>query len=82
MVVSSGFLASVSIRDSNELGKRDARAAKFSILIAVLTSFSIGLVLLVLFLMFKKNAAYLFKKNVTSSRVFFTFEQHSTSSYR
>ncbi|KAH6819309.1 MATE efflux family protein [Perilla frutescens var. frutescens] len=63
MVVSSGFLAAVSVRVSNELGKRDAKAAKFSILIAVLTSFSIGLVLLVLFLTFKKNAAYMFTKS-------------------
>lgn len=45
---------------SNELGRRDAKAAKFAILMTVLTSFSIGFVLFVFFLVFKENAAYFF----------------------
>lgn len=64
MMVSFGFLAAASVRVSNELGRRDARAAKFSILMAVLTSFSIGFVLFVFFLVFRDNAAYLFTNSV------------------
>lgn len=69
-VVSSGFLAAVSVRVSNELGRKDAKAAKFSILVAVLTSFSIGLVLLVLFLIFRKNAAFLFTGSEEVAKAF------------
>ncbi|KAG6421269.1 hypothetical protein SASPL_117819 [Salvia splendens] len=60
MMVSVGFMASTSVRVSNELGRRDAKAEKLSIMVAVGTSFSIGLVLCVFFVVFRENAAYLF----------------------
>lgn len=59
-----------SVRVSNELGRKDAKAAKFSILVAVLTSLSIGLVLLVLFLIFRENAAYLFTNSEEVAKAF------------
>ncbi|KAL0453328.1 UNVERIFIED_CONTAM: protein DETOXIFICATION 21 [Sesamum latifolium] len=45
MMISFGFMAAASVRVSNELGKGDSKAAKFSIVNIVLTSFSIGFVL-------------------------------------
>ncbi|XP_047938928.1 protein DETOXIFICATION 22-like [Salvia hispanica] len=60
MMVASGLAEAASVRVSNELGGRDAKAVKFSILVAVGTSFSIGLVLFVCFLVFRENAAYAF----------------------
>ena len=59
-MVAFGFMAAASVRVSNELGRRDVKAVKFSILMAVGTSFSIGLVLFVCFLVFRENAAYAF----------------------
>ncbi|KAJ6757639.1 MULTIDRUG RESISTANCE PROTEIN [Salix koriyanagi] len=45
MMISLGFLAAASVRVSNELGRGSSKAVKFSIVVTVLTSFSIGLVL-------------------------------------
>ncbi|KAG8367764.1 hypothetical protein BUALT_Bualt16G0106700 [Buddleja alternifolia] len=63
MMVSIGFLSAASVRVSNELGKRDPKAAKFSIRMIVLTSFSIGFVLFVFFLFFQGRLAYVFTKS-------------------
>ncbi|XP_057767371.1 protein DETOXIFICATION 21-like [Salvia miltiorrhiza] len=63
LMISFGFLASASVRVSNELGRRDAKAAKLAIVVSVLTSFVIGLVLFTLFLVFKESAAYMFTKS-------------------
>ncbi|KAL7097577.1 hypothetical protein ACP275_10G153100 [Erythranthe tilingii] len=63
MMISIGFLAAASVRVSNELGKGDSKAAKFSILNIVLTSFSIGFVLFVFFLFFRERLAYIFTKD-------------------
>ncbi|KAJ4979088.1 hypothetical protein NE237_009868 [Protea cynaroides] len=60
MMISLGFLTAVSVRVSNELGRRNSKAAKFSIVVAVLTSLSIGLVLFVLFLFLRGRLAYIF----------------------
>ncbi|XP_047964689.1 protein DETOXIFICATION 22-like [Salvia hispanica] len=60
LMVAFGFMAAASVRVSNELGRRDVKAVKFSILMAVGTSFSIGLVLFVCFLVFRENTAYAF----------------------
>lgn len=49
-----------SVRVSNELGRGDSKAAKFSILITVLTSFSIGLVLFFVFLFLRERLSYIF----------------------
>ncbi|KAL7134308.1 hypothetical protein ABFS83_11G018100 [Erythranthe nasuta] len=63
LMISIGFLSAASVRVSNELGKGDARAVKFSILMIVLTSSTIGSVLFVFFMLFRNNLAYVFTKN-------------------
>ena len=45
---------------ANELGAGSARRAKFAIYNVVITSFSIGFVLFVLFLLFRGGLAYIF----------------------
>ncbi|RDX72452.1 Protein DETOXIFICATION 21, partial [Mucuna pruriens] len=60
MMIALGFFAAASVRVSNELGRGSSKAAKFSILIAVLTSFSIGFVLFLLFLFLRERLAYIF----------------------
>ncbi|KAL3639373.1 Protein DETOXIFICATION 21 [Castilleja foliolosa] len=60
MMISLGFMAAASVRVSNELWKGDSKAAKFSIMNIVLTSFSLGLVLFVFFMFFRENLAYIF----------------------
>ncbi|KAL0453326.1 UNVERIFIED_CONTAM: protein DETOXIFICATION 21 [Sesamum latifolium] len=63
MMISFGFMAAASVRVSNELGKGDSKAAKFSIVNIVLTSFSIGFVLFVFFLCFREHMANIFTKD-------------------
>ncbi|XP_022888004.1 protein DETOXIFICATION 21-like [Olea europaea var. sylvestris] len=63
MMISLGFLAAASVRVSNELGSGNFKAAKFSIVVTVLTSLAIGLVLFVFFLFFRGRLAYIFTKN-------------------
>ncbi|KAL8512562.1 hypothetical protein ACS0TY_018884 [Phlomoides rotata] len=60
MMISLGFLAAASVRVSNELGKGDSKAAKFSILNIVLTSLSFGIVLFIFFLFFREHLAHIF----------------------
>lgn len=45
---------------ANELGRGNAGAAKFAILMILVTSFSIALVMFVLFLVFREQLAYAF----------------------
>jgi len=45
---------------SNELGGGNPKAAKFSVVITVLTSFFIGFVLFLIFLFLKERLAYIF----------------------
>lgn len=63
MMISFGFLAAASVRVSNELGGGSSKAAKFSILNIVLTSFTIGLVLFIFFLSFRGRLAYIFTES-------------------
>ncbi|KAL0383355.1 UNVERIFIED_CONTAM: protein DETOXIFICATION 21 [Sesamum calycinum] len=63
MMISLGFLAATSVRVSNELGKGNSKAAKFSTLNIVLTSCSIGFLLFVLFLFLRERLAYIFTKD-------------------
>ncbi|KAF2306815.1 hypothetical protein GH714_021672 [Hevea brasiliensis] len=55
-----GFLAAASVRVSNELGKEDAKAAKFSIKVNLTTSFCIGVFLWIMCLLFGQKIAHLF----------------------
>lgn len=52
-----------SVRVSNELGRRNAGAAKFATLMAVATSISIALLLLALFLIYRDELAYVFTRS-------------------
>ncbi|XP_042055556.1 protein DETOXIFICATION 21-like [Salvia splendens] len=63
MMISLGFMAAASVRVSNELGKGDSRAAKFSVANIVVISLAIGLVLFALFLVFRKRLAYVFTED-------------------
>ncbi|XP_010478722.1 PREDICTED: protein DETOXIFICATION 21-like [Camelina sativa] len=60
MMISLGFLAGVSVRVSNELGRGNAKAAKFATLIAGLTSLLIGTVMFFVFLFLKGRISYIF----------------------
>ncbi|KAL0453325.1 UNVERIFIED_CONTAM: protein DETOXIFICATION 21 [Sesamum latifolium] len=63
MMISLGFMGAASVRVANELGKGDSKAAKFSIVNIVLTSFSIGFLLFVFFMFFRERLAYIFTKD-------------------
>ncbi|XP_027352055.1 protein DETOXIFICATION 21-like [Abrus precatorius] len=60
MMIALGFFAAASVRVANELGRGSAKGAKFSIVITVLTSLSIGLVLFLVFLLLREKLAYIF----------------------
>ncbi|KAK7377930.1 hypothetical protein VNO80_03365 [Phaseolus coccineus] len=60
MMIALGFFAAAGVRVANELGRGSSKAAKFSILITVLTSFVIGLVLFLMFLFLRERLAYIF----------------------
>ncbi|RVW80817.1 Protein detoxification 21 [Vitis vinifera] len=60
MMISLGFMAAASVRISNELGRGSSKAAKFSIVTTVITSFSIGFVLFIFFLFLRGRLAYIF----------------------
>ncbi|KAF8398082.1 hypothetical protein HHK36_017008 [Tetracentron sinense] len=68
MMISLGFLAAASVRVSNELGRGSSKAAKFSIMITVLTSLTIGFTLFVFFLFFRGNLAYIFTESQAVAR--------------
>ncbi|KAL0405502.1 UNVERIFIED_CONTAM: protein DETOXIFICATION 21 [Sesamum latifolium] len=55
--------AMLCVRIANELGSGNSKAAKFSITTIVVTSFGIGFVLFVFFLLFRERIAYLFTEN-------------------
>uniref|UniRef100_A0ACD5XPN6 Uncharacterized protein n=1 Tax=Avena sativa TaxID=4498 RepID=A0ACD5XPN6_AVESA len=60
MMISIGFLAATGVRVANELGAGSAKRAKFAITNVVTTSFSIGVVLFVFFLLFRGKLSYIF----------------------
>ncbi|XP_061362828.1 protein DETOXIFICATION 21-like [Gastrolobium bilobum] len=63
MMIALGFFAAAGVRVANELGRGSSKAAMFSILITVLTSFSIGFVLFLVFLFLRGKLAYVFTPN-------------------
>ncbi|KAL3373112.1 hypothetical protein AABB24_005216 [Solanum stoloniferum] len=63
MMISLGFLAAVCVRVSNELGRGSAKAARFSILTIVITSFVIGFILFLFFLFLRGRLAYIFTES-------------------
>ncbi|KAJ8528544.1 hypothetical protein K7X08_022236 [Anisodus acutangulus] len=63
MMISLGFLAAACVRVSNELGRGSAKAARFSILTIVITSFVIGFILFLFFLFLRGRLAYIFTES-------------------
>ncbi|KAK1404565.1 Protein DETOXIFICATION [Heracleum sosnowskyi] len=63
IMIALGFFAAASVRVSNELGRGSSRAAKFSTVQIVLTSFAIGFVLFIFFLFFRGRVAYVFTES-------------------
>ncbi|KAL6905712.1 hypothetical protein ACP4OV_003313 [Aristida adscensionis] len=63
MMISIGFLGAIGVRVANELGAGSARRAKFALYNVVTISFLIGLVLFVLFLLFRGSLAYIFTES-------------------
>ncbi|XP_014491243.1 protein DETOXIFICATION 21-like [Vigna radiata var. radiata] len=63
LMISLGFMAAASVRVGNELGRGSSKAAKFSILVSVLTSLAIGFVLFLFFLFLREKLAYVFTSN-------------------
>ncbi|RQO99102.1 hypothetical protein POPTR_013G069400v4 [Populus trichocarpa] len=59
-MVCLGFLGSSCVRISNELGMGNAKAAKFSIKVALGTSIIIGIIFWVLCMVFSREISYLF----------------------
>ncbi|GMN61387.1 hypothetical protein TIFTF001_030475 [Ficus carica] len=55
-----GFLAAACVRVSNELGKGNAKAAKFAIKVILSTSIAIGVIFWILCLVFGRKISYLF----------------------
>ncbi|KAI4328173.1 hypothetical protein L6164_020551 [Bauhinia variegata] len=55
IMFSLGMNAAVSVRVSNELGAAHPRTAKFSLVVAVITSFLIGLLLSLILIIFRKQ---------------------------
>ncbi|GLJ18552.1 hypothetical protein SUGI_0329990 [Cryptomeria japonica] len=65
MMVSLGFNVAISVRVSNELGAGHPRAAKFAVLIVLVTMFMIGVILMVVIFITRNEFAVAF----TSSEV-------------
>ncbi|KAF7147937.1 hypothetical protein RHSIM_Rhsim03G0044900 [Rhododendron simsii] len=58
-----GFLGASCVRVANELGRGDAKAVKFSIMVVLATSVLLGLVFCILCLIFGSSIGYVFSSN-------------------
>ncbi|KAJ6763203.1 PROTEIN DETOXIFICATION [Salix purpurea] len=82
-----GFLGSSCVRISNELGSGNAKAAKFSIMVALGTSIIIGVIFWILCLVFSREISYLFTsseevaESVSSLHVLLAFSMLLNSVY-
>ncbi|XVF85042.1 hypothetical protein PTKIN_Ptkin17bG0086800 [Pterospermum kingtungense] len=63
MMVAFGMNAAISVRVSNELGAGHPRAAKFSVLVAVVSSFLIGVAISIVLLIFRDKYPHLFSND-------------------
>ncbi|KAJ6291734.1 hypothetical protein OIU76_023758 [Salix suchowensis] len=64
VMVALGMNAAISVRISNELGAAHPRTAKFALVVAVSSSFIIGLILAAILLIFRKSYPTLFSSDV------------------
>ncbi|KAK2407898.1 MATE efflux family protein [Trifolium repens] len=69
VMASFGVNAAVSVRVSNELGASHPRAAKFSLVVAVITSFVIGLMLSLILIIFREEYPLLFSNDAAVREV-------------
>ncbi|CAA7059274.1 unnamed protein product [Microthlaspi erraticum] len=60
MMVAFGFMATASVRVSNEIGSGNSKGAKFATMIVVLTSLSLGIVFFFVFLFLRGKVSYIF----------------------
>ncbi|VFQ95460.1 unnamed protein product [Cuscuta campestris] len=60
MMISLGFMVATYMRVANELGRESAKAAKLTINVVLLSSFTIGLVIFLFLLFLRGRLAYLF----------------------
>ncbi|XP_043719242.1 protein DETOXIFICATION 20-like [Telopea speciosissima] len=70
MMLSFGFLAAASVRVSNELGRGNAKAAKFAIKVVLVTSMLVEAVLWVSVLVFRYKVSYIFSSSVEVAKEF------------
>ncbi|KAL1563595.1 protein DETOXIFICATION 21-like isoform X2 [Salvia divinorum] len=63
-MISTGFMATASVRVANELGRGNAGAAKLAILMILVTSFSIALVVFVVFMVLRVILGFLLNLQV------------------
>ncbi|MED6108382.1 Protein DETOXIFICATION 21 [Stylosanthes scabra] len=64
MMIALGFFAAAGYCEvANELGRGSSEGAKFSTVVAVVTSFCIGVVLFFVFLLLRERIAYVFTSN-------------------
>ncbi|KAI5555156.1 hypothetical protein BDE02_19G061700 [Populus trichocarpa] len=64
VMVAMGMNAAISVRISNELGAAHPRTAKFSLVVAVVSSFIIGLIIAAILLIFRKTYPSLFSSDL------------------
>ncbi|EOY00614.1 hypothetical protein QUC31_014203 [Theobroma cacao] len=63
VMVALGMNAAISVRVSNELGAGHPRTAKFSLVVAVISSFLIGLIISLILIIFRNKYPYLFSND-------------------
>ncbi|XP_039065455.1 protein DETOXIFICATION 29-like [Hibiscus syriacus] len=63
VMVSIGMNAAISVRVSNELGAGHPRTAKFSLVVAVTSSFMIGVMVSLILIIFRNDYPYLFSND-------------------
>ncbi|XP_050387240.1 protein DETOXIFICATION 21-like [Argentina anserina] len=63
LMISMGFLAASGVRVSNELGRGSPKGAKYSVVVLLITSITIGFLFFLLFLSLRGKFAYIFTDN-------------------
>ncbi|XWS34731.1 hypothetical protein CRYUN_Cryun21dG0062900 [Craigia yunnanensis] len=63
IMVALGMNAAISVRVSNELGAGHPRTAKFSLVVAVISSFLIGVIISLILIIFRNKYPYLFSND-------------------
>ncbi|PSS26895.1 Protein DETOXIFICATION like [Actinidia chinensis var. chinensis] len=72
IMVAIGFNAAISVRVSNELGAAHPRTAKFSVVVASITSVIIGLLMALVLVIFRRQYPDLFSDSVEVTQVVYS----------